>query len=66
MVLIAHSLAEVTMCDDVWVMAEGAIVESGTPEELLKRDRGVFAHMHEVGAQPARRGGAGEAAGTAT
>jgi ABC-type multidrug transport system fused ATPase/permease subunit len=43
--MIAHSLADVSMCDEVWVMSEGKIVEQGTPAELAHTEGGVFAAM---------------------
>lgn len=44
--LIAHSLTDVSMCDEVWVMSEGKIVEMGVPEELIKRESGLFNFMN--------------------
>ena len=38
--LIAHNLDEVALCDEVWVMDRGMIVESGTAAQLLASSRG--------------------------
>jgi len=43
--LIAHSLPEIAMCDHVWVMSEGQIAESGNPDELLRNKASLFAQM---------------------
>jgi ABC-type multidrug transport system fused ATPase/permease subunit len=34
------------MCDEVWVMSEGKIVETGVPEELINRESGLFNFMN--------------------
>ena len=49
--LVTHRLPSVVDCDQIFVMGEGRIVESGTHEELLTR-RGAYAEMWG-GAEPA-------------
>lgn len=46
--LIAHSLTDVAACDEVWVMSEGRIVERGEPDELVKRESGIFNFMSSI------------------
>jgi ABC-type multidrug transport system fused ATPase/permease subunit len=46
--LIAHSVSEIAMCDEVWVMSGGRIVECGSPDELLRNDASFFAQMSSV------------------
>lgn len=46
-VVIAHRLSSVMMCDRVLMMEEGKIVESGTPEELLK-DSSKFKELFTI------------------
>ncbi len=47
-VMIAHRLSSVMMCDRVLMMEEGKIVESGTPEELIK-DSAKFKELFAIG-----------------
>ncbi len=51
-IVIAHRLRTVLRADRIVVLDQGAVVEEGTPEELLRRG-GVFARMHatQFGAQ---------------
>ena len=41
-VVIAHRLSTVRGADQVIVLAAGQVVETGTPEELSRREQGVF------------------------
>ena len=43
--IIAHRLSTVRRCDRIVVLHDGAIVEQGSPAELLRRD-GVFARLY--------------------
>ncbi|MFZ3237064.1 MAG: ABC transporter ATP-binding protein [Stellaceae bacterium] len=43
--VIAHRLSTVRRCDRIVVLHDGAIVEQGSPAELLRRD-GVFARLY--------------------
>ena len=45
--IIAHRLSTVAIADRVLVMADGNIVEDGTPEDLIAGE-GRFAHLHEA------------------
>ena len=45
-IVIAHRLSTIRNCDRILVMDKGAIVESGTYEELIKKD-GIFADLVE-------------------
>ena len=46
--LIAHSVNDIAVCDDVWVMDGGRIVESGAPGALLRNPNSIFAFMSSV------------------
>ncbi|NGN64568.1 ABC transporter ATP-binding protein [Streptomyces sp. A7024] len=46
-VVIAHRLSTVEIADRVLVMAEGKVVEDGSPEELIA-GRGRFAELHQA------------------
>ncbi len=43
-IMIAHRLSTVTNADQVYVLKDGKIAESGTHEGLLKKD-GIYSHM---------------------
>jgi ATP-binding cassette subfamily B protein len=44
--IIAHRLSTVEIADRVLVLADGRVVEDGTPEELIATDNGRFAALH--------------------
>lgn len=44
-VLISHKLNEIQLCDLVWVMNQGEIVQSGSPSQLVLERDGVLAKM---------------------
>lgn len=46
-IVIAHRLSTVKQADNILVLKDGEIVESGTHEELAKRD-GLYKHLCEV------------------
>lgn len=48
--VIAHRMRTVAGADQVVVLADGTVVESGTPTELLQKD-GIFRHMAQLQSQ---------------
>lgn len=46
--LIAHRLSTVRRADRVVVVDQGRIVETGSHDELLKRENGLFARLHQL------------------
>ena len=46
--LIAHSMADIGLCDEVWVMDQGEIIEKGAPKDLLRNSNSVFSFMSNV------------------
>ena len=53
-IIIAHRLSAVRDATRIVVMERGQIAESGRHEELVKRPRGIYAHLHglQVGGNP--------------
>ena len=49
-ILISHRLATVKMVDRIYVVGQGRILESGTHEELVRRN-GVYAELFQIQAQ---------------
>ncbi|MFD0837090.1 ABC transporter ATP-binding protein [Mariniflexile aquimaris] len=47
-IVIAHRLATVKKADKIIVMDAGKIVEEGTHEQLLKKDKGYYKNLYEV------------------
>jgi ATP-binding cassette, subfamily B, bacterial HlyB/CyaB len=44
-IIIAHRLAAVRQCHRIYGLFQGRIVEQGTHDELVKRDKGLYAHL---------------------
>lgn len=44
-IVIAHRMRTVMNADKIVVLKEGRVVEQGTPEILMKDDRGLFRRM---------------------
>jgi ABC-type multidrug transport system fused ATPase/permease subunit len=51
-ILIAHRLATVRNADQIVVLDEGRIIESGPHSELVKRD-GIYRRFHDLQMLPA-------------
>lgn len=47
-IIIAHRLSTIRRCDRIFVMKKGHIVESGTHEELMKKDDGYYRGLYKV------------------
>jgi ATP-binding cassette, subfamily B, bacterial len=45
--IIAHRLSTVEIADRVLVLADGRVIEDGTPTELIASGVGQFAALHE-------------------
>jgi ATP-binding cassette subfamily B protein len=43
--VIAHRLSTVRRADRIFVLKEGAVVESGTHSELMARDAGLYRNL---------------------
>lgn len=48
--VIAHRLRTVAGADKIVVLSDGKVAETGTPDELMKKD-GIFAHMSKLQTQ---------------
>ena len=48
--VIAHRMRTVAGADKIVVLSDGKVVETGTPDELMKK-HGIFAHMSKLQAQ---------------
>ena len=66
-VAVAHRLSTILDYDQVAVLGEGRVLESGTPAELAARESGAFAALlREANAKERRNGGiVGGGGGTA-
>ena len=52
--VIAHRMRTVAGADKIVVLSDGKVVETGTPDELMKKD-GIFAHMSKLQTQGQNR-----------
>lgn len=48
--VIAHRMRTVAGADKIVVLSDGKVVETGTSDELMKKD-GIFAHMLKLQTQ---------------
>jgi subfamily B ATP-binding cassette protein HlyB/CyaB len=53
-IIIAHRLAAVRDCTTIIAMADGRIVESGSPQELLQRSDGLYRRLWNLQNEGAR------------
>lgn len=51
--VIAHRMRTVEAADRIVVLADGRVAETGTPEELLKKENGIFRRMAQLQASSA-------------
>jgi subfamily B ATP-binding cassette protein MsbA len=48
---IAHKLSSLPACDEIFVLSQGTLVESGSQQELLAKN-GLFKRLHDLQASP--------------
>jgi ATP-binding cassette subfamily B protein len=47
-IVIAHRLATIRRASCIYVIKDGRVAESGTHDELMAREHGVYRHLHDV------------------
>jgi subfamily B ATP-binding cassette protein MsbA len=47
-IVIAHRLTTIHRASRIWVIENGCVAESGTHDELLRREDGVYRKMHDI------------------
>lgn len=49
--MIAHRMRTVAAADQIVVLKDGRVAETGTPKELMKKEDGIYRHMEKMQAQ---------------
>ena len=49
--MIAHRMRTVAAADQIVVLKDGRVAETGTPKELMKKEDGIYRHMAKMQAQ---------------
>ncbi len=52
-IIIAHHLHTVRQVDQIVLLQEGRLIQTGTHEQLLRQD-GLYRHLYELQSQPLR------------
>jgi ABC-type transport system involved in Fe-S cluster assembly fused permease/ATPase subunit len=47
-IIIAHRLSTIMHAHKILVMQRGEVMESGSPEDLLKNEEGLFRKLHDM------------------
>jgi ABC-type multidrug transport system fused ATPase/permease subunit len=47
-IVIAHRLSTIQRANKIYVVDDGVIVESGNHEELIAKDGGLYAKLHQI------------------
>ena len=47
-IIISHRVTSLSRADKIIVMENGCILEMGTPEELMKKENGVYRRIHDM------------------
>ena len=46
--VIAHRLSTIRKAECIFAIKDGRVEESGTHEELMQREHGLYRHLHDV------------------
>ena len=47
-IVVAHRLSTVERADQILVIDQGRVVESGTHQELLADQNGIYSYLHQL------------------